>query len=192
MKAGLTKLAPASLVLASLILFVAGCSDEQASTTTSTNSTLLIEPNLAVGPVRVGMTTAQVIGALGEPQRRTSNSLEYSRLGIAVMPGSDGIVSVVMCGDVTGINGPFAKKFTGHTKDGIGMFSTRAQVIQALGEPTADEQMRGGLESLQYGPLGLTLTLEGGKVHHIIVRLRAAQPTDRTVTLEPPMEPAGK
>ena len=141
MKAGLTKLAPASLVLASLILFVAGCSDEQASTTTSTNSTLLIEPNLAVGPVRVGMTTAQVIGALGEPQRRTSNSLEYSRLGIAVMPGSDGIVSVVMCGDVTGINGPFVKIFNGRTKEGIGMRSTRAEVLKAYGQPTEDKKM---------------------------------------------------
>ena len=191
MKAGLTTSITGSLVSLSLILIVAGCS-EQTSTTTGTNSTFLIEPNLGVGPIRTGMTTAQVITALGEPQRRTSNSLEYTALGIAVMPGADGIVSVVMCGDVTGINGPFAKSFTGHTKEGIGMFSTRDQVIKALGEPTADEHMRGGLESLQYASLGMTLTLEGGKVHHMIVRLRAAQPPDTTVTLEPPPEPSGK
>ena len=195
MKAALIISATAVVVLTSLVLVAAGCSEqsaEQAATSTATNSVLLIEPKVGVGPVHAGMTTGQVVAALGEPERRTSNSLEYTRLGLAIMPGPDGIVSVVMCGDVTGINGPFSKKFTGHTKEGIGMFSTRAQVIQAYGEPTADEPMRGGLESLQYASLGMTLTLEAGKVHHIIIRLRGLQPADRTVTLEPPAEPPGK
>ena len=65
------------------------------------------------------------------------------------------------------------------------MHSTREDVIKAYGEPTESEKFRGGLESLKYQPLGITFTLEGGKVHHMIVRLAGAQETNRTVTLEP-------
>jgi len=180
-------------VLAALL--IGGCSQKPSDAATdnrATNLTLLIEPNMAVGPVGVGMTVAQVVAELGEPQRRTSNALEYTRLGLAVMPGPEEKVQVVMCGDVTGINGPFAKKFTGRTKEGIGMYSTREEVIRAYGEPTVSQKMRGGLESLQYESLGMTYTLEGGKVHHIIVRLRGPQQPDRTVTLVPAPETSGK
>ena len=179
------------VVLGVLLAGGPGCSDkrsESAAGTRDGDSTLLIQPNIAVGPMRSGMTVRQVIAELGEPERRPSNSLEYTRLGLAVMPGPDGIVQVVMCGDVTGINGPFARVFKGRTKEGIGMFSTREEVIRAYGEPTVSEKMRGGLESLQYEPLGMTFTLEAGKVHHIIVRLRGVQQPDRTVTLVPTPE----
>ena len=90
-----------------------------------------------------------------------------------------------MCGDVTGINGPFVKAFKGRTKEGIGMRSTREDVLRAYGEPTESEKFRGGLESMKYQPLGITFTLEGGKVHHMIVRLDGEAETNRTVTLEP-------
>lgn len=183
-----------ALILTGLLCLGSGCSQESSEAgapIATTNAMMLIEPNIAVGPVRAGMTATQVITQLGEPGRRTSNSLEYPRLGLAVMPGPDDKVQVVMCGDVTGINGPFSKAFTGHTKEGIGMYSTREEVIHAYGEPTADEKMRGGLESLQYEPLGMTFTLEAGKVHHIIVRLRGPQQVDRSVTLVPAPETPG-
>jgi hypothetical protein len=193
MKAG--RMTIGAVVLTALLAIGSGCSQngsETASGIAGTNSTLLIEPNIAVGPVRAGMSVAQVITELGAPQRRTSNSLEYTHLGLAVMPGADDKVQVVMCGDVTGVNGPFAKAFTGRTKEGIGMYSTREEILRVFGEPTADEKMRGGLESLQYEALGMTYTLEAGKVHHIIVRLRGAQQPNRTVTLEPAPEASGK
>jgi len=94
------------------------------------------------------------------------------------------VVQVVMCGDVTGINGPLVKAFTGRTKEGIGMNSSREEVIKAYGEPTSSEKFIGGIESLQYAPLGITFTLERGRVHHMIVRLRS-QESDRTVNLAP-------
>jgi hypothetical protein len=167
-----------------LILYCAGCSENSNQTNTATNPPLQIEPNLSVGKLRAGMRADAVVAQLGEPQRRTANALEYTRLGFAVMPGPDGIVQVVMCGDVTGISGPLVKAFNGRTKEGIGMNSTREQVIRAYGEPTSSEKFRGGTESLQYAPLGITFTLEGGKVYHMIVRLRGAQEPDRTITLE--------
>jgi len=131
------------------------------------------------------MNVPQVVAELGEPQRRTPTSLEYPRLGLAVMPDTNGDVQAVMCGDVTGIKGPFVKAFTGRTKEGIGMHSTRAEVLRAYGEPASSEKFAGTLESLKYPSLGITFTLEEGKVHHMIIRLGGAQEPDRTVTLEP-------
>ena len=167
------------------LIVLSGCSDHSVQESSETRPPMVIEPNLNVGNIYSGMTVQQVITQLGEPQRRTANSLEYTRLGLAVMPGPDGLVKVVMCGDVTGINGPFAKTFTGRTKAGIGMYSTRDDVLKAYGEPTEARKMVGGLESLYYQPLGITFTLEGGKVHHMIVRLGGPQEPDRTVSLAP-------
>jgi len=145
---------------------------------------MVIEPHTSVGKVRVGMTVDQVTTELGKPEKKIANALEYTTLGLAVLPGSNGLVQVVMCGDVTGINGPLVKAFTGRTKEGIGMNSTREEVIKAYGEPTSSEKFIGGIESLQYAPLGITFTLEGGRVHHMIVRLHG-QESDRTVNLAP-------
>ncbi len=175
----------AVMLISAVVLCGNGCSEKAGQGTYGTGKPLVIEPTVSVGQICKGMTVEQVISALGEPERRTSNSLEYPRLGLAVMPGPDGAIQVVMCGDVTGINGPFVKAFTGRTKEGIGMNSSREDVIKAYGEPTVSEKMRGGFESLQYKPLGMTFTLETGKVHHIIVRLTEPPQPDRTVTLEP-------
>jgi len=145
---------------------------------------MLIEPKVAVGRVRAGMRVEDVVAQLCDPQRRTANALEYTRLGFAVMPGPDGTVQVVMCGDVTGINGPLVKAFTGRTPQGIGLNSSREDLLKAYGQPTSDEQLRGGTESMRYVPLGITFTLEGGKVYHMIVRLATDAPPDRSVTIE--------
>ena len=170
-----------------VLVFLTSCSDNsnQGASTRQTGELSLIEPNVRVGKVAAGMSVKQLVTQLREPQRRTANALEYTRLGFAVLPDSNGVVSIVMCGDVTGIQGPFVKAFTGRTKEGIGMLSTRADLLKAYGEPTESEKFRGGLESIKYQPLGITFTLEGGKVHHMIVRLGAPSETNRSVTLEP-------
>jgi hypothetical protein len=184
MKSGTLSWAVMGLGLA-LALYFAGCSEESDQGRLGSNPPLVIEPNLSVGNVRAGMSAEELVTRLGEPQRRTANALEYTRLGFAVMPGPDGIVRVVMCGDVTGIRGPLVAAFTGRTKEGIGMNSTRDDLVKTYGEPTSDEKLRGGMESMKYAPLGITFTLEGGKVYHMIVRLGGTPEPDRTVTLEP-------
>ena len=68
------------------------------------------------------------------------------------------------------------------------MKSTREELVKAYGEPTESRKLGGGLESVYYQALGITFTLEGGCVYHLIVRLPNPSEPDRTVTLEP--EPA--
>jgi hypothetical protein len=157
------------------LFFLPACSEQPGadSEVATSADALQIEPNAGVGPIRAGMTTQQVVAAIGEPARRTANALIYPKLGLAVMPGADGTAQVVMCGDVTGLQGPFVKAFRGKTSAGLGMESTRDEIIKALGEPTEAETFRGGQEALRYADLGITFTLQQSKVHHIIVRLRA-------------------
>ena len=183
-------LKPAIIALALVIW--SGCS-EKPSANSPASATIVITPNLSVGNVRAGMSTNQVIAELGEPNRRTANALEYTGLGFAVLPNREGMVSMVMCGDVTGVDGPLAKAFKGRTTEGIGIKSTREEVIQAYGQPTETKRVGPGLESLMYEEPGLTFTLEAGKVHHIIAVLRGSTEPDRTVNLEPvPAPPAPK
>lgn len=143
-----------------------------------------IEPKVRVGTIKTGMTAEQVVAQFGAPQRTTANALEYTRLGFAVMPVA-GAVQVVMCGDVTGANGPLVKAFTGRTKEGIGLTSTRQEVIRAYGEPTSDEKFPGGRESLRYDSLGITFSLEAGKVHHMIIRLAPTTEAAPSVQITP-------
>jgi outer membrane protein assembly factor BamE (lipoprotein component of BamABCDE complex) len=165
---------------AALILISAGCSEDQViiSDPEDTREAGLIEPGKAVGGIRIGMTVRDVIEAFGEPDRRTSNALEYLKRGFAVMPDAQGVVRVVMCGDVTGLGGPLVKRFAARTTSGIGMGSTREEVLRVFGQPTVEETHMGSRESLDYRELGVTFSIEQGKVHHIIVRLgEEYQPT---------------
>jgi hypothetical protein len=163
----------------------AGCSKRNDQTALpGSNAPMLIVPNVSLGKLRAGMSVAQVLAELGEPGRRTASALDYPALGLAVMPGPDGIVQVIMCGDVMGINGPYVKAFTGRTREDIGMRSMREDVLKAYGEPSRIEKSWGGLESLTYDSLGITFSLEGGKVCHMIIRLGEAPPADRAVKVD--------
>jgi len=161
-----------ALFLAAASLLIPACSNDEPAKPATENPPMLIQPGVSVGKVRAGMTVDEVRRQLGDPQRSTPNALEYTRLGFAVMPGSDGIVQVVMCGDVTGNSGPLVKRFTGRTKEGIGLGSTREDLIKTYGEASKDERFPGARESLKYEQLGITFSLEAGKVHHMIIRLK--------------------
>ena len=177
-----------------VLVFLTACSDNsnQGVSAPQAGEPSLIEPNVRVGKVVAGMTVKQLVSQLGQPQRRIGNALEYTQFGFAVLPDSNAVVNIVMCGDVTGVHGPFVKAFTGRTKEGVGMLSTRDELLKAYGEPTESEKFPGGLESMRYPQLGMTFTLERGKVHHIIVRLCETSETNRTVTLEPAPAPDQK
>jgi hypothetical protein len=133
------------------------------------NSVLLIIPQKSVGPVRADMTIPQVIAALGQPDKRTGNFLHYVRSGFSVIsnPGDESL-RAIFCGDSLGRSGPMTRAFKGRTREGIGMGSTRAEVIAAYGTPS-DARAAAINESLRYEALGLTFTLAEGKVVCLVV-----------------------
>jgi hypothetical protein len=156
----------------------AGCSDSSKHSPNSQSAaeaSIIIEPGVGVGKVRGGMTVQQVVAELGEPDNKTGHVLNYVRSGFSVIPNRDGAVRVVMCGDTLGTGTVLVKAFKGRTKEGIGMNSNRADLIQVYGEPTEIDHSEPGHEALKYRPLGLTFTLQNDKVHHIIVDFREAK-----------------
>jgi hypothetical protein len=134
----------------------------------ATDDSLLITPRVSVGKVTAGMTEDDVITALGEPERKQGEVLIYDkRFGFSVVCSRQKIVGAVFCGG--------GVAFKGHTKEGIGIDSSRADLIKALGQPPSAKPWTVGQEQLEYKPLGLTFTLQNGKVYHIIVDLRKLQ-----------------
>jgi hypothetical protein len=100
------------------------------------------------------MTIEQVISQLGQPDKTNDSHFEYSRLGLTVVPGQGHAVERVI----------IAHPFAGQTKDGIGIGSSRADVIRAYGAPTVAKPGTPGYESLRYGQPGLVFQLHDGKV----------------------------
>ena len=160
-------------VLAVAAFWVAGCSKRPARGAVTSSASMVIEPGVCIGPVRSGMTMQQAIAELGEPdqQKDSSSILEYHSLGFTVLRGNKaGLVGTVLCLD-SGQGGPGTKSFAGHTKEGIGIGSSRADVISAYGEPTTIDHGRGQpqREVLIYRPHGLNFHIRDGKVHQIAV-----------------------
>jgi hypothetical protein len=166
-------------ILAMAVLLAgAGCSERTKhgpSSQSATATPMVIEPGVGVGKVRAGMTIQHVVAELGEPDNKMGKVLNYVRSGFSVIPTKAGTVGAVVCGDPEGIHGELVKAFQGRTKEGIGMNSTRAEVIQAYGAPTKVGSSQPGHETLIYTPQGLRFMLQDGRVHHMVVNLRDAQ-----------------
>jgi len=94
---------------------------------------ILITPNVSVGKVKVGMSEDEVVAALGKPEKMQGEVMIYDQqFGFSVICSQKKIVGDVFCGDSM-LDYPGVKKFKGRTKDGIGMESTRDDVIKAFG-----------------------------------------------------------
>ena len=166
-------------IAATIVIVTTSCSDSAKpgpSGQVNSNTPISVEPGVGVGEVRAGMSMDEVIAQLGKPDGKSgSRHLEYRQLGFAVGFGRDGAVNVVMCGNSTGVNDSLAKAFTGRTKEGLGLGSSRADVVKAYREPSEVEKGPTARETLKYRPLGLTFSLLEGKVYHMIVDFRAAK-----------------
>jgi len=104
---------------------------------------------------------------LGQPDKGQGHVLIYDKnYGLSVVCGQKLGLQALFCGY------PGDKKFQGRTKEGIGMGSSRDDVIKAFGHPTRDEPSELKHELLEYRNLGLNFLLYSGKVSNMIVDLR--------------------
>ncbi|HTR41932.1 MAG TPA: sigma-70 family RNA polymerase sigma factor [Pseudomonadales bacterium] len=126
------------------------------------NDSLLITPGVSVGKVKSGMTENDVIAAMGQPDRKQGEVLIYDQdFGFSVVCSRQKKVGAIFCGG--------GVAFNGHTKEGIGIGSSQDDLVKALGQPTSSDASQG---QIVYQKLGLTFTMQDGKVFHIIVDLR--------------------
>ena len=157
-------------VIASTVLLAQTQNQTPNATANAKNDeTILITPGVSVGKVKAGMSEDEVVAALGKPDKMLGGSMSYdSQLGFSVICGrKTKMVGAVFCGG--------GVAFKGRTKEGIGIDSSRADLIKTFGQPTSAEPETAGQERLEYKPLGLTFFLQEGKVFHIIVDLRKPQ-----------------
>jgi hypothetical protein len=170
-------------IAATIVLVTTSCSDSakpgsgakvkpDLGAQVSSNTPISIEPGVSMGKVRDGMSVEEVIAQLGKPDGEHGRFLEYRRLGFAVGYDRDRVVKTIMCGGSSGVEDPLTLAFTGRTKDGLGMGSSRDEVVKSLGKPSEVQKGPAAQETLKYSPLGLTFTLMDGKVFHMIVDFR--------------------
>ncbi|HXT10601.1 MAG TPA: hypothetical protein VN873_03490 [Candidatus Angelobacter sp.] len=150
-------------------LFASGCSKHPRAPLSSSAS-IIIQPHASVGPLHPGMTVQQVIDEIGEPDKKTDATLDYSNLGFSMI-FKDGIVHSIVFVDPTGEEGAIKKAFAGRTKEGIALKSSREDVIKIYGQPDridANPKVSGD-EVLRYQRLGLVFFIHDGKVEWMAV-----------------------
>jgi len=165
------------VVLSSSVSTVAVAQPQGAVTTATSggvsDDALLITPRVSVGEVKAGMTEDEVIAALGQPDRQQGDVLIYdAQFGFSVVCNRQKIVRAVHCG------GPVS--FKCRTKEGIGVGSSKDELIKAYGQPadwakTPAQGNQPAQDLLDYTPLGLNFTLHDSKVYSIVVNLRKPQ-----------------
>jgi hypothetical protein len=174
---------PAVMLATALLMLAPGCSkkeDKPAAdapkseagaskpevSTPKPPTPLVIEPGSGVGKVRRGMTVQQVLAEIGPPRSTNGNMLVYPRLGIWVG----------MTGDKVDIfNVHLRKGFTGRTQEGVGIGSTREEVIGAYGQPVpqppSTREPKPGFEIMNYSKPSIRFFLQDGAVEYIVLDL---------------------
>lgn len=132
------------------------------------DTAFVIEPLVGMGEVRFGMTIEQVKGIFGEPQRMTGRACEYLDYGFAIVPGRDGTVYSIMCGDAGVPDSPLIKKCRCRTDKGIGMGSNMLDIMSAYGRPSSTKRQPGNVVELKYNWINSQLSLRDNKVVHMM------------------------
>jgi len=134
-----------------------------------TGKTFVIEPLVGIGKVRFGMTVEQMNKILGPPQEAKGPLHEYRDAGFAIFAMNDA-VTMIACGDRRRADSPLVKGCRCRTKKGIGMGSSKEDVVKAYGEPSSTKQMPGGAVTLRYNQLYSEFLLRDDKVTYMMFR----------------------
>ncbi len=76
------------------------------------------------------------------------------------MPNEEGLIGNVMCFNHNGRGGSVITPFAGHTKEGIGIGSNRAEVVSAYGEPPTAKHGNGYEILIYYKTHGMNFVIK--------------------------------
>lgn len=127
-----------------------------------------LEPGVGFGDLRVGSTQAEVEALVGPPERRQGDAWEYPACGFAVVFDREGRAQRIFGGDGTGGGPELAERFTVRTEGGVGIGSSRQEVVSAFGEP-AEARAEADHEWLSYPGEGIQWLLRDGVVRHVTI-----------------------
>jgi len=127
---------------------------------------LIIEALVGIGPVRFGMSKDEVIKHFGQPDKilGKGTKLNYvSSKGLGFTVDSELGLQMIQCwSDNWPTELPFTvTTFTGRTKEGIGIGSTREQIVAVYGPPdrTGIDSNKGIIQNLHYDNLRIKFSI---------------------------------
>jgi hypothetical protein len=142
----------------------------------SRTASWLVEPGVGIGPVRLGMRTEDLKMAIGDPDpaRVTEQGWVYTEDSFGVT-FADALVTMIDAGNGFPLPGSAEDRFKGRTREGIGIGSTRAEVVAAMGTPRSfhKDPNEPDVEFLSYRELGVIVELWKGRVTSMIVHRHA-------------------
>lgn len=122
-----------------------------------------LEAGVGFGGLRIGMSRAEVEEWIGPAERTMGDGWEYLTCGFAVVFGSDGKIGALLAGGHPELN----DLFTLRSEEGLGIGSTRQEVVGVFGEPS---EIRSDGQMLHYYPEGIVWTVTDGRVSHLTIR----------------------
>ncbi len=134
---------------------------------------LIVEPLVGIGAVQFGMSKDEIIEHIGQPEKIHTQTggmkLNYvASKGLGFTVDSElGLQKIQCWSDTWPEKLPFAvTTFTGRTEEGIGIGSTREQIISAYGQPdrTGTDANKGVIEGLDYDKLRINFSIWQDKV----------------------------
>ena len=123
-----------------------------------------LRPGVGFGGLRLGMSAADVEAWIGPPERLTGKAWEYPSCGFGLAFGPDQRLGALLAGGHPTLN----ERFTVESEEGLGIGSSREEIVDALGEPPSTSSAG---RMLHYDARGIVWTLdEGGRVSHLTIR----------------------
>jgi len=129
----------------------------------------VIEPLVGIDKVRFDMTVEQMKQILGEPVQIRGPVHEYLDSGFAIFAMNDA-VTMIVCGDRRSADSSLIRNCKSRTKKGIGMGSSKDDIVKAYGEPSSTKQMPGNAVTLRYNQLHSEFLLRDDKVTYMMFR----------------------
>jgi len=172
-----------STLVVATVLLATGCSKPKSPTESKpaapevkAKPPVLIEPEARVDKIQKGMNKQQVEAAMGKPEKMNGKWWFYQHRGMIVGFSDNGVMFNIKC------TSPFA----GVTKEGIGIGSTRAELLAAYGNPSQEKHFKGAgsgavgssgagpggggtFDDLWFASLGINFDLQNDKVISFIV-----------------------
>lgn len=170
---GEARRAAAAAILACALFAGLACADADAPCRSALEGAP-IEPGVGFGGLRVGMTAEELEAAIGPAEAGAPGAWEYPSCGFVVIFGQhDPGVSMFLAGHGLAGGRRMAERFTARTADGLGIGSTREDVVALLGEPPPNRDP----ELLGYPSQGIAWILRDGRVAHVTIgRPRPPEP----------------
>ena len=134
---------------------------------------LIVEPLVGIGEVQFGMSKDEIIEHFGQPDKvhtqTKGTKLNYvASKGLGFEVDSElGLQKIQCWSDTWPEQLPFAvTTFAGRTEEGIGIGSTREQIVVAYGQPdrTGFDANKGVIEGLDYDKLRINFSIWQDKV----------------------------